>query len=400
MSGIELTLRSRRSRSRTGRSVSRTIPDEFGKVIQVLKVQDEQPMFKPSPAPVDDVLVREDIPDIYDALRSYVSGPVDPDLLARYREDTLRQLRASKTTKKPQGCTFSDDDFMTVIRNISVYFFDGHLLGALYKIRPHPLQILHENQDPDGEECNGAPAVYMWKQNVIMQCCPKIDQMKPFLSFLDSTPIDDKNLNYSSPEHALLSLVEHELTHTLITNFFYTAKYNQSAHGSTFRLLSRNMFDHGWGDLAAAHLSMFAKNPARLSDHLDADSYNFDSEYKTEVLRRLEKWRTEALVPLRNTLIIGMVCLFLAAVLAMMGYRVYQTIEVSEASDTREASKQKNKQWLYILLFVLAGVMFCVAAYCLFQARDLITTQRMVSIFIFIIVGVGLVGGWFIGIML
>lgn len=388
MSGVELS----RTRSRR-RSVSRG--RSMDKIVEILK-DDNQSTIQPSTSssPVGDLLSREDIPDIYDALLSYISGPVDADVLKRYRADTLRQLNQS-TSSKPAGCTFSDDDFMTVIRNISVYFFDGNLLGALFRIRPQPLQIFHDNEDPDAAECNGAPAVYRSRQNAIVQCCPKIEQMKPFLSFLNETPIDDKNLNYTSPEHALISLVEHELTHTLVMNFFYNAKYQQSAHGRTFRLLSRNMFGHGWGDLAAAHLSMFAQNPSRLEHYLDQNQSNFDSEYKTEVLRRLENWRNESFVPLRNSLILGMVCLFFAATLAMMGYRVKG--EESKDGEEGKESKNKNKQWLYILLFVLSGVLTLVSGYFLFQARDLVTTQRIVPFAMLIIVGAGLGGGWLMG---
>jgi hypothetical protein len=170
---------------------------------------------------------------------------------------------------------FSDKDILTVFHAINMEFFDGQL--------PAPGIV------PASDDCTDL-AYYNSGENAISQCCKMLAWVFSHLSVFSHIPIPDKNLMYADPINVFISLIEHEIVHYLVSlwynhDFAREKRVQRSAHGYMFIHLVYNLFHHGWGDIAMAHLPKYVMSGGKDPNFQDSQH---DSTYRREVLERLE----------------------------------------------------------------------------------------------------------------
>ena len=99
--------------------------------------------------------------------------------------------------------------------------------------------------------------------------------------------------NTMSDLEKMLLLIEHEFVHFIISKANIWDKNTDGtivAHGSIFTILTKNIFNQGWGDLAVAHIIHYkmTKSKEEFTTLLLSMKNQFNIEYINEVYQILQ----------------------------------------------------------------------------------------------------------------
>jgi hypothetical protein len=228
----------------------------------------------------DKYTTETDLAFLQRTMQTYLRAPVPPAVIECYRKRTLERMRVLldvEPTTPP--CIISPNMVMVMLYSFDEYFFDHRL----FKVIPVPKLVYHPKEE-------GPIAYYRESDHSFGQLCASIQTVREALPLMRDVPLRDKNLRYDDFWVAALELFEHELVHMLVWRLLKEESKGQIAHGKVFRKVVRNMFGHGWGDLALVALGGYLREgPEVTRQKMLAAGTNFDEEYITTVDKLLQE---------------------------------------------------------------------------------------------------------------
>jgi hypothetical protein len=137
------------------------------------------------------------------------------------------------------------------------------------------------------------PGYFSSVRKAILINCEFINATLPELDKLGDIQFADQEYRYSMDSvEKMVLLIEHEIIHYLIyIGSVPNLNDVPSHHGTHFRILAKNLFKQGWGDLAMAHLHHYKAangDRATFSDILTSHAHDFNEEYITTVFDMID----------------------------------------------------------------------------------------------------------------